>query len=112
MLSKEEIEKVKRGLTEELGRTITANECGLSTNDFSESIEILESALKYIEQLETEKANKLIAMTDLYIKSVPKDKIREKIITDKAKLSRCPNSIFKDICRARIEFGQELLEGK
>ncbi len=54
MLSKEKIEKVKKGLTEELGRTITANECGLSTNDFSESIEILEDALKYIEQLETE----------------------------------------------------------
>lgn len=57
MLTKEEIEKIKRGLTEELGRTITANECGLSTNDFSESIEILESALKYIEQLETREQN-------------------------------------------------------
>ncbi len=54
MLSKEEIEKAKKGLTEELGRTITANECGLSTNDFSESIEILEGALQYIEQLEKE----------------------------------------------------------
>lgn len=52
MLSEEEI---KRGLTEELGRTITANEYGLSTRDFSESIEILESALKYIKQLETDK---------------------------------------------------------
>lgn len=55
MLSKEEIEKTKKGLIEELGRTITANECGLSTNDFSESIEILENAIKYIEQLESDK---------------------------------------------------------
>lgn len=55
MISKEEIENIKKGLTEELGRTIEANECGLSTNDFSESIKILEGALKYIKQLETER---------------------------------------------------------
>ena len=48
---------IKKGLTEELGRTITANECGLSTNDFSESIKILEGALKYIDQLEQAKQN-------------------------------------------------------
>lgn len=52
MLSKEEI---KKGLTEELGRTITANECGLSTNDFKKDIEILEDTIKYIEQLESDK---------------------------------------------------------
>lgn len=55
MLSKEEIEKIKKGLTEELEGTITANECGLSTNDFSKDIKILEGALQYIEQLETDK---------------------------------------------------------
>lgn len=52
MLSKEEI---KKGLIEELGRTITANECGLSTNDFKKDIEILEDTIKYIEQLEADK---------------------------------------------------------
>lgn len=71
MLSKEEIEKIKRGLTEELGRTITASECGLSTNDFSESIEILESALKYIEQLETDK-QKLIEKLEEDIVNITK----------------------------------------
>lgn len=49
MLSKEEI---KIGLTEELKETIIANECGLSTNDFSKTIEILKSALEYIKDLE------------------------------------------------------------
>ncbi len=66
MLSKEEIEKIKRGLTEELGRTITANEYGFSTNNFSESIEILEGALKYIEQLET-REQKLIEKLECVI---------------------------------------------
>ena len=37
MLSKEEIEKIKRGLTEELGRTITYIVYGFYTNYFSES---------------------------------------------------------------------------
>ncbi len=74
MLSKEEIEKIKRGLTEELGRTITANECGLSTNDFLESIEILESALKYIEKLET-REQKLIEKLEEYKKALKQDGI-------------------------------------
>ncbi len=69
MLNKEEIEKVKRGLTEELNRTIKANECGLSTNDFSESIEILENALKYIDQLETNN-KKLIETNDKYLQKL------------------------------------------
>lgn len=69
MPSKEEIEKIKRGLTEELGRTIIANECGLSTNDFSESIEILEGALKYIKQLES-REQKLIEKLENRIKEL------------------------------------------
>lgn len=53
MISKEEKEKIKRKLAEELENTIKANQCGLSTNDFSENIETLETALEYIQQLET-----------------------------------------------------------
>ncbi len=68
MLSKEEIEKIKRGLIEELGRTITANECGLST------IEILESALKYIEKLKT-REQKLIEKLEEYKKALKQDGI-------------------------------------
>lgn len=67
MLNKEEIENIKKGLTEELGRTIEANECGLSTNDFSESIKILEGALKYIKQLETERE----LLNSKYIDNIP-----------------------------------------
>lgn len=79
MPSKEEIEKIKRGLTEELGRTITANECGLSTNDFSESIEILEGALKYIEQLES-REQKLIEKLEDKIMIVKK--LLDEILVD------------------------------
>lgn len=53
MISKEEAEKIKRKLAEELENTIKANQCGLSTNDFSENIKTLETALEYIQQLET-----------------------------------------------------------
>lgn len=53
MINKEEAEKIKRKLAEELENTIEANQCGLSTNDFSENIETLETALEYIQQLET-----------------------------------------------------------
>lgn len=69
MLNKEEIENIKKGLIEELGRTIEANKCGLSTNDFSESIKILEGALKYIEQLET-KEQKLTEINDKYLQKL------------------------------------------
>ena len=68
MLDKEEIEKVKRGLTEELNSTIKANECGLSTNDFSRSIKILEGALQYIDQLENE--NKRLTHTNKSYKGI------------------------------------------
>ena len=51
-MQNKEIEEIKRGLTEELKKTITANECGLSTNDFSENIKVLRGALQYIDQLE------------------------------------------------------------
>lgn len=79
MLSKEEKEKTKRGLIEELGRTITTNECGLSTNDFSESIEILESASKYIEKLETDK-QKLIEKLEEKNRNI--NKLLDEMITD------------------------------
>lgn len=39
----------------------------------------LQEENKNLKQANTEKANKLIEIIDLYIKSVPKDKIREKI---------------------------------
>lgn len=71
MPSKEEIEKIKRELTEELGRTITANECGLSTNDFSESIEILEGALKYIKQLEAREQKLIEKLKEQADKKIP-----------------------------------------
>lgn len=57
MISEEEAEKIKRKLAEELENTIKANQCGLSTNDFSEDIKTLETALEYIQQLEAKQQN-------------------------------------------------------
>lgn len=97
MLSKEEIKNIKRGLTEELSRTIEANECGLSTNDFSESIKILEGALKYIEQLETDK-QKLIEINDKYLQ-----KLVYALTPTTHELSTDNNNAFKQIIADNID---------
>lgn len=101
MISKEETEKVKRGLKKELNRTIIANECGLSTNDFSESIKILEDALRYIEQLET-REQKIIEKLEDKLNSIKKQKLPYfKTITDLIR--------YKGYAEGRIESYEEIV---
>lgn len=93
MLSKEEIENVKKYFDECISKD-TVYEEDLTLN-------YLKIAREYIKELER--------LQEDYIH---KDKIREKIIIDKSKLNNCANNILENICKTRIEFGQELLEGK
>lgn len=41
---------------------------------------------------------------------IPKDKIKGKIIMEEYKIKHCTNSILANTYKARIKFGQELLE--
>ena len=43
---------------------------------------------------------------------IAKDKIREIMIIEKAKLNNCTNNLLANRYKARIEFGQKLLEVK
>lgn len=64
-------------------------------------LEAIETVLKELKRLQEENKN-----------SISKDKIREKMVIDNSKLNNCTNYILKNIYKARIDFGQELLEGK
>ena len=89
------------------------------------SVEILEAVLKELKRLQEEnedlkqanreKQNKLIEITDLYIKSVPKDKIREKIGEQKKlmeKYLKAKEYGQVDIRLYKIAILEELLEEK
>lgn len=76
-------------------------------------IEAIETVLKELKRLQEENSLQRWQLNSAFDNGfIHKDKIREKIIIDKSKLNNCTNSIFGNICKARIEFGQELLEGK
>ena len=67
----------------------------------------LQQENKDLKQANTEKTNKLIEIIDLYMKSVPKDKIREKIEKYKEIADEDNRDYF-----IKIEELKELLEGK
>ena len=67
-------------------------------------LERLQEENKDLKQANREKANKVIEITDLYMKSVSKDQIREKIENEKINISGLEVITVEDL--------KELLEGK
>jgi len=100
-------------------------------NDFDEEATclrkeqiLIETILKELERLQEEnkqykkanreKADKIIEITDLYMKSIPKDKIREKLeeLEKEYKEALEENSTKAFILKCQIEILKELLEKK
>jgi len=74
----------------------------------------LQKENKDFKQANTEKANKLIEITNLYLNSVPKEKIREKIkeLQKKYEIALEENNTKAFILKCQITILEELLEEK
>ena len=106
---------------------IEADECGLSNNDFKHEIEAMQTVLnmlkekdKRIKELEEEKKNrvdfqkKYIEVTNLYLNSISKQKIKDKIeeLKKEYKIALEENSTKAFILKCKINVLEEILEEK
>lgn len=109
-------------MNKELEEVIKRLEDDISVGEYSTTkTEILETLLKELERLheENKKMQTEIAehvywdstpVNEIKKMYIPKDKIKGKIIMEEYKIKHCTNSILANTYKARIKFGQELLE--
>lgn len=109
-------------MNKELEEIIKKLEDDISVGEYSTTkTEILETLLKELERLheENKKMQTEIAehmywdstpVNEIKKMYIPKDKIKGKIIMEEYKIKHCTNSILANTYKARIKFGQELLE--
>lgn len=109
-------------MNKELEEAMERLEDDISVGEYSTTkTEILETLLKELERLhkENKKMQTEIAehmywdstpVNEIKKMYIPKDKIKGKIIMEEYKIKHCTNSILANTYKARIKFGQELLE--
>lgn len=109
-------------MNKELEEIIKKLEDDISVGEYSTTkTEILEKVLKELKRLheENKKMQTEIAehmywdstpVNEIKKMYIPKDKIKGKIIMEEYKIKHCTNSILANTYKARIKFGQELLE--
>lgn len=109
-------------MNKELEEVIKRLEDDISVGEYSTTkTEILEKVLKELKRLheENKKMQTEIAehvywdstpVNEIKKMYIPKDKIKGKIIMEEYKIKHCTNSILANTYKARIKFGQELLE--
>ena len=113
-------------MNKELEEVIKRLEDDISVGEYSTTkTEILETLLKELERLQEENSQykRIKYFADSVTKKeideaikrvnkefIAKDKIKGKIIMEEYKIKHCTNSILANTYKARIKFGQELLE--
>lgn len=113
-------------MNKEVEEIIKKLEDDISVGEYSTTkTEILETLLKELERLQEENSQykRIKYFADSVTKEeldeairradkefISKDKIKGKIIMEEYKIKHCTNSILANTYKARIKFGQELLE--